>query len=120
MEDFEKGKKKVISRNIEDNISLSSSKACPWDRDYFNRNSNAKKDGVELMKNGNLDVSTKVIAKMISKVASQIADHVTEMVKEVKSNDLDAILLVGGFANSPIIIEEMKNLVGEKIRLIVW
>ena len=119
IEDFERGKKIVNSKSIEDSVLLTTSKACPWDREHFKKVSNSTKKGVELMKNGNLVVFTKVIAKMIARVASQIAEHVTDILKEVDLKDLDAILLVGGFANSPIIKEEMKNLVGEKIRLIV-
>ena len=119
MEDFEKGKKKVISHSIEDTVSLKSSKMCPWDRNHFNEVCNEIKSGVELMKNGNLVVSTNLIAKMIGTVAAQIAEHICKMLQEVELNSLDAILLVGGFANSPIILKTMKELVGEAIRLIV-
>jgi len=71
------------------------------------------------LKNGNLVVSTIVVGRMIATVACQIADHVTKMLKEVELKGINSILLVGGFFNSPIIIEEMKNLIGEKINLIV-
>jgi len=119
LEDLEKAKKKVISRSIEDTVSLKPSKVCPWDQDYFNNVPETTKEGIKWKKNGHLVVSTKVIAEIIATVASQIKEHVTKMLKEVEFDGLDAILLVGGFANSPIILEEMENLVGEKIRLIV-
>ena len=119
IDDLEKAKKKVVSRSSEDTFSLKPSKACHWDQDYFNEVPDAIKKGVRLKKNGHLVISTNILTEMIAKVAHQIGEHIIKLLQEVELKGLDAILLVGGFVNSPIIVEEMRNLVGEKIRLIV-
>lgn len=111
--DFEKAKRKIKSQNNVNTISIGTSKQCPWDRDHFNNLPKADKQGVELKTGGRLVISTSIIKDMINQVAVSIKNHIEDILKEIGIKSLDAILMVGGFSNSGIVLEEMKKLVNQ-------
>jgi len=117
--DFQKAKRKIKDQNNIDTISIGTSKLCPWNRDHYNNLPAAVKKGVELKSGGRLVISTSIIKDMIQKVAVSIKNHIADILREVDINSLDAILMVGGFSNSPIVFEEMKNLVNGQVPIIV-
>jgi len=117
--DFEKGKKIIVGGTIDDKIFIGTSKQCPWQRKHFNSLSNNVKEGVELKKNGRLVISTSIIKDMIRKVACSIRNHVAGILSEIDITSLDAILIVGGFSNSAIVLEEMGKLVNDQVPIIV-
>ena len=117
--DFEKAKRKIKSHNNVDTISIGTSKQCPWDRDHFNSLPKADKQGVELKAGGRLVLSTSIVKEMIHQVAASIKNHIADILKEIEIKSLDAILMVGGFSNSGIVLEEIKKLVCGRVPLIV-
>jgi len=117
--DFEKAKKRVESTNNEGTISIGTTELCPWNHDHLNNVDVEVRNGIQLKKGGRLIISKAIINSMVSTVANEIKDHITNILKEVDLENLDAILMVGGFSNSKIIFEEMKKLVRNRVPLIV-
>jgi len=56
---------------------------------------------------------------MIKKVAIKVKDHISKILSEIDLSTLSAVVMVGGFSNSSIILNEMKKLVSDKVPLIV-
>ena len=117
--DFEKAKRKIKQQNNIDTISIGTSKSCPWNRDHYKKLPKADKKDVELKAGGRLVISTSIIKDMINQVAVSIKNHIDAILKEIDIKTLNAILMVGGLSNSPIVLEEMKKLVNDQVQIIV-
>ena len=59
------------------------------------------KKRVELKAGGRLVISTTIIKDMVCKVAVSIKNFIDAILKEIDMKTLNAILMVGGFSNSP-------------------
>ena len=59
-----------------------------------------------------LQVPRSVISEMIERVAKSISAHTSFLMKQNECDNLDFIVMVGGFSNSPIVVKEIKDLVG--------
>ena len=115
MESFEKAKKSTNSE-----FSIRSPEKCPWNKQHFDGINEDVKGGAELKKSGRLVIPfNPIISEMIIGISLRIKEHLGPMIKELRNDNLHAVLLVGGFANSQLIIDEMKVLFGNDIHLIV-
>jgi len=117
MEAFEKGKKKTNGE-----VSIKPSEKCPWDQQHFNGISEVVKGGAILKKSGKLVIPfNPIISKMLTAVSLKIKEHLAPIIREIRlrKNNIHAVLLVGGFANSQIVIYEMNGLFGSEINVIV-
>ena len=117
--DFEKGKKMIIEGATDNTISIGTSKLCPWNRDHFTSLSKDVTKGVELKKNGRLVISKSIIKDMIQKVAVSITNHIGNIFKDIDTKSLNAIVMVGGFSNSPVVRLEIMKLVNYEVPTIV-
>jgi len=79
---------------------------------------NASKRGAILNRH-RLQVPKTVIAEMIEQVAKSIKSHTSFLLNENEKEKLDFIMMVGGFSNSPIVIQAIKDLVGSSLPVIV-
>jgi len=115
MEALEKAKKSTDSE-----VSIKPSENCPWNRQHFDSVTEDIKGGAELKKSGRLVIPfNPIISEIITTVSLKIKSHMSPMIKELRNNNLHAVLLVGGFSNSQIIIDEMKVLFEDEICVIV-
>ena len=123
MDHFETSKKKIKhqNRNGEDTFTggtiekVKISKAFKKELKWFNKESPYVKYDIKI-EGDYLVIPTSSIIKIIELVTNRITHHVEELVKDVKmKHKLDAILLVGGFTKSPILIKSIKDCVGSSI-----
>ena len=116
MHDFEQMKRKISSN--EDKLVLFRIPNCVADiyrdikdvdiKNAFIEDRADKIKGASL--NGSkLQIPRTVILKMIKKVAGRISEHTTSLLKQKENENLDFILMVGGFSNSKIVVEEIRN-----------
>jgi len=123
MDYFEESKKKIRRRVVDGKAVITGaamekvklSKECLQKLKYFNKKSEYAKDGVKI-KGEYLVIPTLFIIKVIESVTTKITQHVGDLIRDVKQkHHLDAILLVGGFAKSPILIRGIEKCVGASI-----
>ena len=117
--DFEKAKRIIKHKKNLDEISIGKSIECPWNRDHFESLPEHDRKGIELKAGGRLVISTSIIKDMIHNVAVSIKNLIDGILQKIDISTLDAIIMVGGFSNSPIVLEEMKRLVNKRVPLIV-
>ena len=56
-----------------------------------------------------LKIPKTVIFDMIKKVAKSISSHAIDLLGKQENKNIDFILMVGGFSNSPIVVQEVKD-----------
>lgn len=116
MNEFEKLKKTVEVRDQGKTVTITPSS----DQliDAFKKSKHNEEISID--GKGKILVPVSFIINKTAEVARMITKHIEEeILKEVKVEELDAVLLVGGFANSPIILDEMRKLFGDEVLLIV-
>ena len=72
------------------------------------KNNFAKTRGA-ILNRQKLKIPKIVIADMIEQVAKSISSHTTLLLSQKENSNLDFIVMVGGFSNSPIVIQEIKD-----------
>ena len=73
-------------------------------------NNFAGKRGAILLNYPKLKIPNNVISQMIEQVAKSVHSHTTFMLNQEEIIALDFVAMVGGFLNSPIVIQEVKNM----------
>jgi len=115
MDQFESAKKALKSAplDIEMNEMMDLSKDCKkYLKKHYNRNSDPYQKGVKI-KNKCLMVPVSFIKYLFKSITQDITDYIKNLLSELSSINLDAVVLVGGFANSEILQQEIKNCFGE-------
>ena len=84
-------------------------------KDDFN---SAKARGANLIRR-KLQIPKSVISKMIEKVAKKISAHTKDMLNEKGNENIDFIIMVGGFSTSPIVVQLVKDCVPPSIPVLV-
>ena len=74
----------------------------------FDKDNVCKTKGAYLNRH-RLSIPTVLIAKMIEEVAKRISSHLSSLLKKKGNENLNFIVMVGGFSNSPIVIQEIRN-----------
>ena len=116
MREFEKLKRKISLENGDDFVQIML-RPCIQEvymevmnislKNAFGKNITGKK-GATLNRH-KLQIPKNVISDMIKKVAKSISSHITELLGKRENKDLDFIVMVGGFSNSPIVVQEIKD-----------
>ena len=125
MLDFEKIKRK-ISLNSDDDFAQIALRPCIQEvyQEVMNVNlKNAFKNipgtrGATLNRH-KLQIPKTVISEMIKQVAKSISSHATFLLQQKENQNLDFIVMIGGFSNSPIVVQEVKDQVSSFLPVIV-
>ena len=76
------------------------------------RDNNANATRGAILNRHKLQIPRGVICEMIKQVAKSISSHTSFLMKQTEAENLDFIVLVGGFSNSPIVVKQIRDLVG--------
>ena len=116
MREFEKLKRKISLENADDFVQIML-RPCIQEvymevmdvslKNDFGKNITGKK-GATLNRH-KLQIPKNVISEMIKKVAKSISSHTTELLGKRENKNLGFIVMVGGFSNSPIVVQEIKD-----------
>ena len=119
-EDLEKAKRRIdIDSDKNSKFSIETSVQCPWEIEHFRKVPDTTRKGVKLCESGRLVVPISVLEEMIKSIAIAIKDHISNLLMEIDMSTLNAVLMVGGFSNSPFVYKEMKKLLSDKVPLII-
>ena len=66
-----------------------------------------------------LQIPKSVISEMIKEVAKSISTHTKFLLEQEENKDLNFLVMVGGFSNSPIVVQVVKDCVPSTIPVIV-
>ena len=118
MRDFEQTKRKISLDNQEEYVRMM---LRPCVQEIYqevmdvNLNSAFKDNTVgtrgAILNRHKLQIPRTVISKMIEQVAKSISSHTSFLMKQTENENLDFIVMVGGFSNSPIVVKEIRDLV---------
>ena len=116
MIDFEKVKHKISLNNQEEFVHLTL-RPCLHEvyLEVMNVNmNNAFKNGSTETRGATLNrhklqIPKSVISDMIKQVAESISSHAVSLLKKKEIKSLEFILMVGGFSNSPIVVQGVKD-----------
>ena len=116
MIDFEKVKRKISLNNHEEFVHLPL-RHCLHEvyLEVMNVNlNNAFKNGSTETRGANLNrhklqIPKSVVSDMIKQVAESISSHAVSLLKKKDIESLDFIIMVGGFSNSPIVVQGVKD-----------
>ena len=116
MIEFEKIKRKISLNNNEDFVSLRL-RPCIHEvyldvmdvdlENAFENNITGKRGAI--MNRRTLQIPKNIISDMIKQVAKSISSLTTFLLNREENQNLDFIAMVGGFSNSPIVIQEIKD-----------
>lgn len=125
MRDFEQVKRTISLDNGEDYVRIM---LRPCVRDVYQEvmevnlvaafQNNISRKGATL-RGARLQIPKKVIAEMIENVSKSISSHARFLMQQTSDEGLDFIMMVGGFSNSPIVVDEVKKVVGDCMPVIV-
>lgn len=125
MLDFERIKR-TINHDDNDDFKLFMMKPCireiyrnMYDVDLlaaFQNNINGK--GASLRGPNRLKIPKNVISEMIQNVSKSIRAHADELLKKTDIQDSNFIMMVGGFSNSQIVVDDIRDLIAGRIPVI--
>lgn len=75
--------------------------------------------GASLRGKNRLQIPKGVITEMIQNVSKSIRTHTDNLLQKSNIQDANFIMMVGGFSNAKIVVEDIKNLIGGRIPVIV-
>ena len=117
MRDFEQIKRKISLKNT-DEIFRIMLRPCIKEvyleimnaslQSLFNGDSDFKTKGASLDRY-KLQIPRVVISEMIENVAQNISAHTTFLLQQEENARINFIVMVGGFSNSPIVVEEIRR-----------
>ena len=121
-----KSKKRKISLNNDDDFAQIALRPCIQEVYQEVMNVNLKnafknipgKRGATLNRH-KLQIPKTVISEMIKQVAKSISSHATFLLQQKENQNLDFIVMIGGFSNSPIVVQEVKDQVSSSLPVIV-
>ena len=116
MREFEKLKRKVSLENEDDSVQMML-RPCIHEvyLDVMNVNlKNAFGNNISgtrgaTLNRHRLQIPKSLIAEMIKKVAKSISLHTADLLRKQENANLDFIVMVGGFSNSPIVVQDVKD-----------
>jgi len=109
MDEFEKYKKRVEIRCQSDSVTIT-----PPTNELIKLFKMSKNhQDIKIDEKGRLLLPVSFIIDKMREVAKKIASYIENSILSEIENDVDAVLLVGGFANSRIVIEEMRRVFGD-------
>jgi len=116
MDEFEKAKKTVEIKDEGKTVTITPSSDEMMKA--FKKSKN--RQDIKIDERGKLLLPVSFIINKTVEVAKKITSHIEkEILSEIDDENLDAVLLVGGFANSPIVSDEIRRLFRNQILLIV-
>lgn len=77
---------------------------------------NISKRGTTLHGKSRIKIPKSIIMEMMAKVSNKIRDHLKALINDL--DGLDFIMAVGGFSNSSIVLESIKDVVGEAMPVV--
>ena len=126
MREFEKLKRKISLNKKEDFVQIAL-RHCFHEvyHDLMDVNlNNAFKNNLAgtrgaILNRNKLQIPKGVISQMIKQVSTSISSHTTFLLQLEEIEHLDFIVMVGGFSNSPIVVQEVKDHVPSSLPVIV-
>ena len=117
LKDFENAKTTMGFQNQETTFSILYTKGL-WNENHFNGIKEDIRRGAYI-KGKRLRMTFDIIKNMIKKVSKQIKSHGESLLELDELKDIDAIMMVGGFSNSKILIDKIKQIVKSTVPVVV-
>ena len=116
LREFQSAKHNTRAGNRNDTASFSYNPEL-WNSEFI-AIAESIKQGASI-KGKRLRVKTEVIKDMIQKVCLDIKNHGIKLLNIDRLKDIDAILMVGGFSNSEILVNSVKKIVSSEVSVVV-